>query len=64
MAFEVFCNQVRDYMKKAEVKTVEFLREDGKHIARLPEGVTISGNTVSRRLCIEWGSGHRAFVNA
>lgn len=64
MAFETFCSRVKDYMKDAKVKTVEFLREDGKHIARLPDGIIISGNSVSHRLCVEWGSGHKAFINA
>lgn len=63
MAFEVFCNRVKGYMAAAEVETAEFFREDGKHIARLPDGITIMGNSVSRRLCVVW-NGHRAFVNA
>lgn len=64
MTFETFCDRVRGYMEKAEIKTAEFFRENGKHIACLPEGITITGNSVSHRLCIEWGSGHRAFVSA
>lgn len=64
MSFEVFCKHVRSYMRTAEVKTAEFFRENGKHIACLPGGVTITGNSVSPRLCVEWGSGHKAFVMA
>lgn len=64
MAFEAFCNRVRGYMKKADVNSAESFRENGRHIARLPDGVIITGNSVSHRLCVEWGNGHKAFVNA
>ena len=64
MSFEVFRNRVKGYMKVAGIYTAEFFRENGKHIACLPEGVTITGNSVSPRLCVEWGDGHKAYVNA
>lgn len=64
MSFEVFCDRVRGYMESAEIKTAQFSREDGKHIAYLPDGITIIGNSFSPRLCVEWGSGHRALVSA
>lgn len=64
MSFERFCSRVKGYMEMAEVKTAEFFRENGKHIACLPDGITITGNSTSPRLCVEWGSGHKAFVSA
>lgn len=64
MSFEVFYEKVFAYMKEAGIKHARFFREDGKHIARFSEGITITGNHKSARLCVCWGSGHRAFVNA
>ena len=64
MTFERFCGCIKSYMEKAEVRTAEFFRENGKHIACLPDGITITGNSTSPRLCVEWGSGHKAFVSA
>ena len=42
--------------------TARFFSEDGKHIARLSDGSTIVGNSVSRKVLIAWGSGHKAYA--
>lgn len=42
--------------------TARFFSSDGKHIAKCSDGLTIIGNSVSRRVLIKWGAGHSAFA--
>lgn len=61
MPFIDFRNRVGAIAHKAGVSVV-FFHEDGKHIARCSDGVTITGNTLSRNVSIRWGSGHSAMT--
>lgn len=42
---------------------IQFLNEDGKYIAKVAEGVTIIGNSISAVVLVKWGSGHCARAN-
>lgn len=59
MPFDVFCERVNELAKRTG-NTVCFANEDGKHIARCSDGVTIVGNAISRTVSVMWGSNHRA----
>lgn len=61
MSYDVFCKRVADIVKCTGSK-VRFSREDGKHIAKCSDGVTIIGNTKSPRVFVRWGSGHAALT--
>ncbi len=61
MAYEVFCKRVGHLVKSAGCKA-SFSHEDGRHIARCSNGVTIIGNTIAHRVFVQWGCGHTAFV--
>lgn len=61
MSYDVFCERVADIVKHTGSK-VRFSREDGKHIAKCSDGVTIIGNTESHRVFVRWGSGHSALA--
>ena len=37
--------------------------EDGRHIARCSDGVTIIGNVSCPRVLVKWGSGHSAYAD-
>lgn len=62
MSYEVFCNRVGDVVKRTG-SSARFFHEDGKHIARCANGVTIIGNSESPRVFVKWGSGHAAYAN-
>ena len=64
MSFSAFTSTVEGMAKRAGYHPgdVSFRHEDGKHIAQLPEGITITGNTISTRVAVRWGSGHSAYV--
>lgn len=36
--------------------------EDGQHLVYLRGGVTVSGNTLSRKVTVNWGNGHCAMA--
>lgn len=61
MPYELFKSHVNAMISKAGGGyDVEFSHEDGKHIARISDGMTITGNTISTRVSVSWGSGHVA----
>ena len=62
MTYDSFCARVRDLARRAGFGPV-FSHEDGRHIARFPGGVTVTGNTVSPRVFVKWGSGHTALAS-
>lgn len=63
MKFDDFCMRIRRMVKRAGCKAdVKFCHEDGKHIARFSDGVSIIGNTLSNRVSVRWGSGHTAMA--
>lgn len=64
MSFSAFTSTVEGMAKRAgyQPDDVSFCHEDGRHIAQLPEGITITGNTVSSRVAVRWGDGHFAYV--
>lgn len=51
MSFGEFCNAVNQLCEASGVRAV-FTRRDGKHIARTTDGMTITGNSVSRKLYV------------
>ena len=57
MSFETFESRIKNRFGNAI-----FMRENGKHIAKL-EGITITGNTFSNRVTVKWGSGHVAMAD-
>lgn len=63
MNFETFINKVNAVItaSKENVK-VKFFNdtENGKYTAKLNNGMTIVGNTVSDYVTVKWGSGHIA----
>lgn len=64
MSFAQFQVSVKSMAKRAgyNVASVRFCHEDGKHIAYLPEGIRITGNSVSTRLAVRWGDRHFAYA--
>lgn len=46
--------------KTGKVKEVRFSESDGRYHA-ICDGIQFSGNNVAHRICIEWGSGHKAY---
>ena len=63
MQFDDFCSKVKRMVKRADCKVdVKFCHEDGKHIARFSDGMSIIGNTLSKRVFVKWGSGHTAMA--
>ena len=64
MSYEVFQQRVNQLVNgmKGVKPTVKFRHdaERGKHYANFSDGTTIIGNTVAKRVMVQWGSGHRA----
>lgn len=64
MSKEVFkskvCNLIRNSGTGAAV-IFDFDEETGRHFAFLGD-VRITGNTVSKKLTVRWGSGHQGLV--
>lgn len=61
MAYEVFCKRVEAIAKNAGIG-VKFLHKNGLHVAYCSDGVTITANAVSARVCVRWGSGHTSYA--
>lgn len=61
MSYNAFCKRVSDIVKRTGAK-VKFSREDGKHVARCSDGVTIVGNSECPKVLVRWGSGHTAIA--
>lgn len=61
MSYDVFKERVKGLVNNAG-SSVSFSHEDGRHIARCSDGVTIIGNTVCPRVLVQWGSGHSAYT--
>lgn len=61
MSYDVFQEQIKGLVKCSGSK-VSFSHEDGKHIARCSNGVTIVGNTICPKVLVKWGSGHTAYA--
>ena len=59
MSYDVFCKRVADIVRQTGAR-VRFFNEDGKHIARCSDGVTIVGNSSCPNVLVKWGSGHTA----
>ena len=59
MSYDVFKERVKGLAKRSGSK-VSFSHEDGKHIARCSDGVTIVGNKFCPNVLVKWGSGHTA----
>lgn len=64
MPFEVFCEKCRKICNKAgNLTDVRFSNEGGKYTAYFSDGVTIQGNSVSLKVGVYWGSGHKALAS-
>ena len=61
MSYDVFKERVRGLTNRSGSKVI-FSHEDGKHIARCSDGVTIIGNVLCPRVLVKWGSGHSAYA--
>lgn len=64
MAFKEFQASIKRLLKKngLDFKPVFFQDEEkGQFVAVLP-GVRITSNPQAKRVCCDWGSGHRAFA--
>lgn len=59
MSFDAFRKRVTDIAERSGSR-VSFSHEDGKHIARCSDGVTITGNVLCPVVTVRWGSGHTA----
>ena len=64
MAFESFKTKVIALIKRANLPSdcVRFSSEDGRHFARFFDGTTITGNSVTSKIEVTWGSGHKAIA--
>jgi hypothetical protein len=61
MSFASFKERILSFAE-ATGASVVFRHVDGKHIAELSDGTTITGNTTARRVSVQWGSGHMAYA--
>lgn len=64
MSKKVFENKVRKLIRNSGTGAAvifDFDEEAGRHFAFMGD-VRITGNTVSRKLTVRWGSGHQAQV--
>lgn len=61
MTFETFRGKVQGFMQKAGIQSncVSFYRQDGKHIAKFSTGEVITGNAISKKITVRYGSGHQ-----
>lgn len=63
MTFNSFKSAVQRFMAKAGMTGgVTFYQADGKHIAKFVSGEMITGNTLSKKLTVRYGSGHQMMV--
>lgn len=62
MSYNVFQQKVRGFAEKSG-SSVSFRHENGKHIARCSNGVTIIGNISCLQVWVKWGSGHTALAS-
>lgn len=60
MSFEVFCQKVKAKAERAGL-VMDFFHEDGRHVARCSD-YTITGNTVSKKVCINYLGGHTFYA--
>ena len=66
MSYETFQKRVNalvDRMNDSK-PTVKFRHdaERGKHYANFSDGTTIIGNTIAKKVMVQWGSGHRSIA--
>lgn len=62
MSYDVFKERVKGLVNRSG-SAVRFSHEDGRHIARCSDGVTIIGNVSCPRVLVKWGSGHSAYAD-
>lgn len=62
MDFKLFSEKIVALANKAGLSVRVFKRDDGKHQAVFSDGTVIIGNSVSKKLCVKWGSGHTAMA--
>ena len=54
MSYDVFKERVKGLVNRSG-SAVRFSHEDGRHIARCSDGVTIIGNVSCPRVLVKWG---------
>lgn len=60
MAYDAFVERISALVSEISGLSVDFSHEDGLHIARVSDGTVITGNAISGRISVQWGSGHSA----
>lgn len=61
MTFNSFKSAVQRFMVEAGIPNsyVTFYCNDGKHIAKFKTGEVITGNSISKKITVRYGSGHQ-----
>ena len=59
MSYADFSKRIKSRFGK---DVLSITHTDGRHIARLSDGVTIIGNAVASSVLVRWGSGHSAIA--
>ncbi len=62
MPFNTFREKCEEIARKSGITCDEIFNDDGKYTARFSDGVTIKGNSVSLKVGVFWGSGHKAMA--
>lgn len=59
MTFEKFCTGIADFLAIAGTSAVFGIDDKGRYIARTPDGIRFSGNSVSRKITVRYGDKHQ-----
>lgn len=63
MSFQSFRRIVDSIVRESgEEVEPKITNEDGRYVASFSDGTRITSNSQSHRLCVEWGSGHKAYT--
>lgn len=62
MSYEVFCKKVYELLRALNMKARFIKTDDGRYIAKVSDGSTIIGNSVSLKVTLRWASGHQAMA--
>ena len=58
MPFNTFREKCEEIARKSGINCDAIFNDDGKYTARFSDGVKITGNSVSLKVGVFWGSGH------
>lgn len=62
MPYGIFVKKVEKLANLSSTAIVSLSEGDGMYTAQFEDGVKITGNSVSRRVLVSWGSGHTAMT--